>query len=176
MTAPTSVWERMSHLQLGKVAEDLVRIELIKLGLDVFSPAVDERGIDHAIRIGDGLFLEVQVKSCRNWNYVFVHKSKFSIRSNLLLALVLFQDPELTEVFLIPSGRWLTCDSLFKSRDYEGKKSFPEWGLDLRPSKRDLLEPFRLNRELWNAVLRESNNSVLQTSSGFLTRVAGISH
>ena len=39
-------------------------------------------------------------------------------------------------LYLIPSTAWLKPNALFVSRDYEGKKSKPEWDLNL--SKRNL--------------------------------------
>jgi hypothetical protein len=40
-------------------------------------------------------------------------------------------------LYIIPSIVWLQPNALFVSRDYKGKKSNPEWGLNL--SKRNLI-------------------------------------
>jgi hypothetical protein len=50
---------------------------------------VDDRGIDFVARHGGGTFFEVQVKSVLKSSYVFIHESRFSLRGDRLLGLVL---------------------------------------------------------------------------------------
>ena len=45
-------------------------------------------------------------------------------------------------LYLIPSIAWNQPDSLLVSRDYEGKKSRPEWGLNISEKNLPLLERF----------------------------------
>jgi hypothetical protein len=68
--------------------------------------------------------------------YIFFPKDKFVLRENLLAAITLFADGNEPALYLIPSTVWLQPNALFVSRDYKGKKSDPEWGLNL--SKRNL--------------------------------------
>ena len=56
-------WSSLSHLQLGRYAEYLVKMQMTLHGFEVYSPEIDDRGIDFVARTADGRFLEVQVKS-----------------------------------------------------------------------------------------------------------------
>lgn len=100
-------------------------------GFQVFSTEVDDRGIDFVCRYNKGSFMEIQVKSIRGLNYVFMRKDQFKFRDSLWLALVIFEQGKEPNLYLIPSSVWKTPDRLFVSRDYEGKKSKPEWGLNI---------------------------------------------
>ena len=132
-------WNNLTHLQLGKCAEYFVKLEFIYHGFDVYSPEVDEHGIDLIARKNEELY-DVQVKSVRNLNYIFFLKDKFTPRKNLLAAIILFFEGELPQLYLIPSLAWLEPNKLLVSRDYEGKKSKPEWGLVLSPNLPLLLD------------------------------------
>lgn len=137
-------WAHLNHLQVGRLAEHLTVLELVGAGVDVFSSEVDNRGIDLIARLNDRQYVDVQVKSIR-WgssNYVFARKSTFVPRENLMLALVLFMEGEPPRLFLIPSLRWKQEDKLFRSRDFHGKPSEPEWGLDLTKPRLVELLPF----------------------------------
>jgi len=125
------LWSRLNHLQLGRYAEYLTKMEFTACGFDVFTAEVDDKGIDFVVRKSDNQYYDVQVKSCRNLKYIFFPKDKFVLRSNLLAAVVLFEDNKPADLYLIPSDVWRTPSDLFVSRDYEGKKSKPEWGLNL---------------------------------------------
>jgi len=122
---------------LGRYAEYFVKMEFTLFGFDVYAAEVDDRGIDFVIRKGDNSYYDVQVKSVRRLNYIFFPKDKFRPRANLLAAIVLFFNGEVPQLYLIPSTAWLEPNALLVSHDYEGKKSKPEWGLNL--SKKNLL-------------------------------------
>jgi hypothetical protein len=129
-------WSQLSKSQLGRYAEYFVKMEFTLYGFDVYSAEVDDKGIDFVIR-KEGRYYDVQVKSCRNLTYIFFPKDKFELRQNLLAAIVLFVDNEPPNLYLVSSTVWIEPNALFVSRDYEGKKSKPEWGLNL--SQRSLL-------------------------------------
>lgn len=130
-------WGRLNHLQLGKYAEYFVKMEFTLFGFAVYDSEVDDRGIDFVVRKDENNYYDVQVKSIRgSTEYIFLQKDKFSPRKNLFAAIVLFFDGKPPQLYLIPSESWLTPDALLVSHDYEGKKSKPEWGLNL--SKRNL--------------------------------------
>ena len=135
-------WDRLNHLQLGRYAEYYAKMEFTLFGFDVYSAEVDDHGIDFIIRKGENTYYDVQVKSARGLNYIFFHKDKFTPRRNLLAAIVLFMQGELPKFYLIPSVVWLEPNALFVSRDYEGKKSKPEWGLNLSQRNLPLLSQF----------------------------------
>lgn len=136
-------WTHLNHLQIGKYAEYFTKMEFTLCGFDVYSAEVDDHGIDFVVRSSRGTYYDVQVKSIRNLNYVFFPKAKFMPSDNLLAVLVIFilnQEPAL---FLIPSRAWKTPNQLLVSRNYEGKKSEPEWGINLSRRNLPLLEPYR---------------------------------
>ncbi len=135
-------WDRLNHLQLGRYAEYFAKMEFTLYGFDVYTTEVDDRGIDFVVRRDSDRYYDVQVKSSRNLNYIFFPKDKFDLRDNLLAAVVLFLDGEAPQLYLIPSIAWSEQDALLMSRDYEGKKSRPEWGLNLSQKNLPLLASF----------------------------------
>ncbi len=134
-------WSRLNRLQLGKLAEYLVKMEFVLWGCDVFTSEVDDHGIDLVVRTQSGNHFDVQVKSFRleagkSTPYVFLPKEKFKVNPSLLLALVQFINDENPVIYLICSGDGSKADPIFESRDYgPGKKSLPEWGLTLSKKK-----------------------------------------
>lgn len=135
-------WTRLNHLQLGKYAEYFVKMEFVLHGFDVYTSEVDDRGIDFVIRRDKDRYYDVQVKSIRGLNYVFFPKDKFELAENLLAVLVVFLPLELPQLFLIPALTWQSPDRLFVSHDYEGKKSAPEWGLNLSRKNYEQLQMY----------------------------------
>jgi hypothetical protein len=122
-------WSKLSHLQLGKYGEYFAKMEAVKCGLDVYTAEVDDKGIDFVARNQNGKYFEIQVKSARNNNYVFMRKEVFSPRENLYLALLIF-GKEVPAIILIPSMDWANKKYEFlKDEDYEGKISNPEYGI-----------------------------------------------
>lgn len=53
----------MKSLHYGKAREKIVVGELLRCNLDVYLPIVDDRGIDCVIRLDDGDYIELQIKS-----------------------------------------------------------------------------------------------------------------
>lgn len=142
-------WNRLNPMQLGRYAEYLAKMEFTLFGFEVYSAEVDNKGIDFVIRRGSDNYYDVQVKSCRRLNYVFFPKDKFEPnRNNLLAVIILFEDNTPPRLYLVPSTRWLQEDALFVSRDYEGKKSKPEWGLNLSKRNLHLLDEFIFERQI----------------------------
>jgi hypothetical protein len=139
-------WSELNSLQIGKYAEYFVKMEFTQYGFDVYSSEVDDRGIDFVVRKertnSMTNYYDVQVKSVRENGYVFFPKDKFNLRGNLLAAVVIFPEGEMPQVHLIPSLAWKTIDALLVSHDYEGKKSDPEWGLNISKKNMPLLERF----------------------------------
>ncbi len=143
---PKYDWDRLNHLQLGRYAEYYAKMEFTLYGFDVYTSEVDDRGIDFVIRRDVDRYYDVQVKSARRLNYIFIRKDVFALRDSLLAAVVLFQRYELPQLYLIPSIAWQQPDALLVSRDYEGKKSKPEWGFNLSQRNLPLLERFAFDR------------------------------
>jgi hypothetical protein len=145
-TVPQSYqWSCLNHLQVGRYAEYFVKMQFVLLGFDVYSAEVDDRGIDFVLRRESRDYWDVQVKAIRKTGYVFMTKDKFRIRANLLLALALFEDGREPDLFLIPASRSQTPDGVFVDRDFPGRKSPPEYGINLSRKGIKALEPFRFD-------------------------------
>lgn len=138
----------LNRQQVGAYAEYYVKMQLTIHGFQVYSSEVDDRGIDFVARYKKSQFLEVQVKSSRTTKYIFMQKSKFDLDDSLYLALVLLSDGQEPDIYFIPSTRWATPDGMFVSKDYEGLKSNPEWGLYLSKKNTPILSEFRLTNLL----------------------------
>ena len=115
-------------------------------GYQVYTTEVDDRGIDFVTRYETQPFLTAQVKSIRSFIYVFLRKDKFELSQDMALALVLLQEGREPELYFIPSLVWKSPNALFVSRDYIGKKSAPEWGLNLSQKNMPLLEQYSFDR------------------------------
>ena len=140
--------DKLTTAQVGKYGEYLVKMELTQLGYDVFSADIDDKGIDFLLRV-DGKkpkYFDAQVKTIRKKKlpYVFMKKSKFPIRKNNLLFLVMLGEETGVEIFLIRSTVWEKPNDLFVSNDYPKGKSAPEWGIRLALKRLSELERFRL--------------------------------
>ncbi|MGI9104382.1 MAG: hypothetical protein ACR2IF_18215 [Terriglobales bacterium] len=137
------LWGKLNKQQVGAYAEYFVKMELTMHGFQVYSPEVDDRGIDLVARLEDGPFVALQVKAVRDFGYVFLQKSKFVLSDQLFLGLALLFEGESPELYLIPSRTWETPNALFVGRDYgEGKVSAPEWGINLSARNKPLLESY----------------------------------
>ena len=136
-------WRHLNHLQVGRYAEYLVQMEFTRLGYSVFGAEVDDRGIDMVVRTDDARYFDVQVKSSRNFNYIFISKDKFTIAKNVLAAIVILLEDEPPRLFLIPSTAWKKPDDLLRDREYgSGRKSKPEWGINVSKRNLPLLDRF----------------------------------
>jgi hypothetical protein len=148
---PKMIWSQLSHLQLGKYAEYLMKMEFLSYGFDVYTTEVDDNGIDFVIKNKLGNYYEMQVKSSRNFNYVFMKKDKFDINNkNLFLVLALFEDDKMPDVFLIPAVEWRIPNELLKDKAYEGLKSKPEWGVNLSQRNLVLLNRYKIESVISN--------------------------
>ncbi|MCP4166386.1 MAG: DUF4365 domain-containing protein [Chloroflexi bacterium] len=139
-------WKRLNHFQLGRFAEYYAKMEFTLYGFDIYTSEVDDRGIDFIVRKDEDLYYDVQVKSVRGLNYVFFRKDKFQLRPNLLAAILLFFQGKAPQFYLIPSTAWRKSNDLLVSHDYEGKKSPPEWGMNLSQRNLPSLVPYELEK------------------------------
>ena len=124
-------WSRLNHLQVGHFAEYFVKMEFALYGFHVYTAEVDDRGIDFIARHEWGTFYEVQVRSIRGLNYVFMQKEEFPLRSDRIAAVVILLEDQAPDLYLIPAPAWESPNALLVSHDYEGKQSKPEWGRHL---------------------------------------------
>lgn len=139
-------WGMLNRQQLGAYAEYFVKMEMTIFRFQVYRAEVDDRGIDFVARRDRGRFIRVQVKSSCKSSYVFMPKCKFELSDDLYLALVKFSDGVAPEIFLIPSLDWNSPNPLLRDRQYgEGKKSEPEWGINLSAENGQLLQQYRFD-------------------------------
>ena len=136
------LWSELTKLQLGRYAEYFVKMEFTLHGFDVYSAEVDDKGIDFVIRKDEGRYYDIQVKSARNLTYIFFPKDRFVLSKSLVAAIVLFTDSQPPALYLVPSTVWLAPNALFADRNYEGKKSPPEWGLNLSQRNLSILNSY----------------------------------
>ncbi len=159
------VWSGLNPLQVGRYAEYFVKMAFTKQGFQVYSAEIDDRGIDFVVRKDRGAFYEIQVKSIRQQGYIFCPKSKMPLVPERFLAAVIFQDGSEPSLFLGPSLAWKKPNALLVDRDYEDKKSKPEWGINLSRKNQLLLKSY----EFSEAVARlagptDGGNLLLPTS------------
>ncbi len=154
---PRTSWSELSSMQLGRYAEYYAKMEFTSYGFDVYTSEVDDHGIDFIAKSQTGVFYEVQVKSVRNDNYVFIRKDKIDLDEHHLVCYIRFIDGELPDCYVFPSTVFKRPDgSLFTSRDYEGLKSKPEYGISTKKkTNRDELQKYRADISL-----KELNTSV----------------
>ena len=130
-------WLGLNGPRLGRYAEYFSKMEFTKAGFDVFTSEVDDKGIDFVIRKNAKEYFDIQNKSLNfpRTNYVFMEKSKFTPNNNLYLSLIIFEKDRDPIILLIPSLDWKNKNhSALVDRDYEGKKSKPEYGININKS------------------------------------------
>ena len=142
MTAQAYDWSKLNHLQLGRYGEYFVKMEFTRAGFQVYSSEVDDRGIDFVTRRDRGPYLEIQVKSLCRSEYAFMPKALCPLAADRLLALVLFLEGKPPILYLVPTLDWSTPNALLVSRDYPGKKSKAEWGIQISAKNRKLLDRY----------------------------------
>ena len=156
---PNTNWSELNHMQLGRYAEYYAKMEFASYGFDVYTSEVDDHGVDFVAKAKSGTFYEIQVKAVRDLNAIFMTKDKWDINSErLYLALLLFTDEMLPEVYLIPAKAWRQENGLLYEKDYVGMKSKPEYGLRLSKKNLPLLEKYQIHALLRQGVFCDEIN------------------
>lgn len=142
---PNLNWSKLSNLQLGRYAEYYAKMEFSSYGLEVYTSEVDDHGIDFIAKTKLDNYIELQVKSARHTNYVFMQKNKWNIESeSTYLVLLIFADNKLPDVYLIPATEWKEPNTLLCDKNYEGLKSVPEYGINISKKNEHLLNNYKL--------------------------------
>lgn len=145
-------WSKLNSLQFGRYAEYYAKMEFASYGFEVYTSEVDDHGVDFIAKLpGENRFYEVQVKSLRDYGYIFMAKSKMPKLSDERLICVLhFIDGKLPDVFVIPASAWQNPNAVFVDRKYDkpGQKSEPEWGINVSKKNYSLLNEYQANRWL----------------------------
>ena len=143
---PNLKWSELSPLQLGRYAEYYAKMEFASYGYEVYTSEVDDHGVDFVVKApGTDKFYEVQVKSVRDYGYVFISKSKMPVlTSHRLVCHIHFIDNQLPDIFVIPATAWANPNAVFVERNYDkpGQTSKPEWGISLSKKNYCLLAPY----------------------------------
>lgn len=131
-------WSQLNKQQLGRFYEQYVQMELAMYGFELYPPAVDDHGVDLVARWHRDPFFEIQVKSIRKPEYLFLRKKHFHPSPSLYLAVGLHLDGKEPVSLLLPSQVWhedKSQDNLLSQvlceNDYLEKKSDPEYGMRL---------------------------------------------
>ncbi|MCX6272560.1 MAG: DUF4365 domain-containing protein [Bacteroidetes bacterium] len=153
-------WSELNHLQIGRYAEYLVKMEFAKHpDLSVFTIEVDDRGIDFLLRHKSGSkikYFEVQVKSFRKekTSYVFIADEGVLNPENSFVALVMFEDGNDPNIYLIPIQAWEKPSNLLKQWTVKDisrrtkKPRFPEYGIRLSKKNLSELEQFKFSGQI----------------------------
>ena len=146
------IWSRSSLTpqKLGTFCEYYAKMALVSYGLDIYTSEVDDHGIDFVAESKNG-FLKFQVKAIRTAKsqYVFMREEYFDIEDNALyLFFMLLTDREHPEIYIIPTSAWKQESKAFVYHDYEGKKSKPEYGVNVSKKNKAELEKYRLENML----------------------------
>ena len=139
-------WKILNKQQVGAFSKYFVKMEMTMYGFHVYPSETDDRSIDFVCRYKNGPFLSIKVRSIRESGYVFMQKDKFELSPNLYLALAILHEGTEPRLFLIPSEAWKKPNALLVDRNFEGKKSKPEWGLNLSNKNMDLLEQYSYSK------------------------------
>ena len=149
---PNLNWSKLNHLQLGKYAEYYAKMEFASYGFEVYSSEVDDHGVDFVVKIpGTAKFYEVQVKSVRDYGYVFVSKSKMPVlTSQRLVCYLHFVDGKSPDVFVIPATAWDKPNAVLVDRNYDkpGQTSKPEWGISISKKNCAMLDTYKAENKL----------------------------
>ena len=146
---PSTKWSKLNSIQLGRYAEYYAKMEFASYGWDVYTSEVDDHGIDFVAKPPQSnCFYEIQVKSCRNYNYVFIPKDKMPISDTRLVCCLHFEDGNIPDFYIFPSKVWENPNAIFVERLYDkpGQTSAPEWGIQLSKKRMNLLEPHRADK------------------------------
>lgn len=146
---PNKEWSRLNRLQLGRYGEYYAKMEFASYGFDVYTSEVDDHGVDFVARDPNtNRYYEVQVKSAREYSYIYAQKEKMPLCSERLMCYLRFENGTLPEVYIIPATVWENPNHVFVDRSYgkAGQTSKPEWGINVSKKNLEYLTPYRAEK------------------------------
>jgi hypothetical protein len=123
-------WAHLGRVEMIACGKGLVSDRLECFGCNVTHAAnpIDGR---LSVHTASGRALEVFVSRQRVGGYAFWTKRRLQPAPNRYAALVLLSDAPEPDLYLVPSTDWLHAEAPLTDRDYEGRKSEPEYGIDI---------------------------------------------
>lgn len=145
------LWSRkeLTTQKLGAFCEHYAKMTLISYGVNVYTSEIDDHGIDFVAE-GRNDFLKFQVKSTRaSSQYIFMTKEYFNINDDaMFLFLILLSDGNHPDMYIIPTAAWRQESKVFVSHNYEGKKSKPDYGVNISKKNMPELEKYHIENML----------------------------
>jgi hypothetical protein len=134
-------WRQLRGVALIAYGKDYVTERLEGLGCTVTraSNPVDGR---LSVRTAGGRALEVFVSTQRVGGYAFWTKRRLQPSGDRFAVLVVLAEASEPDVFLVPSTDWVAAAPPLTDRDYVGRKSEPEYGIELAPAALPLLQRY----------------------------------
>lgn len=147
---PKKKWSEFNRQQLGRYGELFAIMEYMSYGYDVYTPEVDDHGVDFIAVGKDGISLEIQVKSVNNFNYAYVQKDKIVLDERHFVAYVRFVDGCPPKLYIIPATVWKEPNELFVDYKYDkqDQKSKPEYGIRMIADRLPMLEEYNAEKML----------------------------
>lgn len=144
-------WSRkeLTPQKLGTFCEYYAKMALLSYGVNIYTPEIDDHGVDFVAEGRNG-FLKFQVKSTRlSSTYVFMQRKYFDIEDDaMFLFLILLSDGEHPRMYIIPTSAWRQESTVFVSRNYDGKKSKPEHGVNVSRKNMREIEKYAIEKML----------------------------
>jgi hypothetical protein len=146
----------------GKRIEYYIIGLMLKEGLDVYLPMVDDDAIDAVIKKPDGTFVEVQIKA-RSKHVKFGDGALFAaipheLRNNYWFV---FYAERLDKIFLLSSIEFIKESRQNKSGNNEGKRSLKLNGINTKAKKEHTLPQFiKYEVKNFNRILNENPDYV----------------
>lgn len=143
-------WSRkeLTKQRLGSFGEYYAKMVLASYGMSIYTSEVDDHGVDFVAETKRG-FIKFQVKTVRHdTNYVYMLEEHFDVEDDtLFLFLSILTDGELPVSYIVPATVWKDdVTGMFVHRTYEGKKSKPEYGMNLSAKNIPFIENYKLEK------------------------------
>ena len=153
-TMPKMDWRLLSKeskQKFGAYGEYYAKMEFASYGLDVFTSEVDDHGIDFVVKV-NSRYYAIQVKSLQaDTGYVFMKERHFDIADKgLYLCLLIFEQGQLPDLYLIPAFDWNQENDLLKYHKYDkpGQTSEPEYGVNISKKNMHLLDKYKFDNKI----------------------------
>lgn len=140
-------WSRkeLTKQRIGTFGEYYAKMALASYGMSIYTSEVDDHGIDFVAETKSG-FMKFQVKTVRQGtSCVYMLEDHFNVEDkSLFLFLSILADNELPVSYIVPATAWNDDTSgMFVHCVYEGKKSKPEYRINLSAKNMVFLENYK---------------------------------